>query len=67
MRLEWTIAAVTKDGDEAPPRKLRGKYGHIPQLRSHTHQPNESPVLHLADTTSANTIRPVNRKLINKE
>ena len=63
MRLQWTIAEVTKKADETPPRKLHGKSGHSYNSVETYMNLHATSVLYLADGTSVNTISIANTKL----
>ena len=63
MRLQRTIAEVTKKADETPPRKLHGKSGHSYNSVETYMNLRARSVLYLADGTSVNTISTANTKL----
>jgi hypothetical protein len=66
MRLQRTIAEVTKKADKTPPRKLHGKsrhsYNSVEKVETYMNL-RASSVLYLADRTSINTISTANTKL----
>jgi hypothetical protein len=63
MRLQRTIAEVTKKADETPRRKLHGKSGHSYNSVEAYMNLRARSVLYLADGTSVNTISTANTKL----